>query len=139
MIRDRLVVGIQDNGLSERLQLSDADLKLEKAKKMIRQREAVHEQQFALKEEPVVLEEVQGNQGYFKRTNNQKRCSRCGRGPHPWDTCSTREAWCHHCKCTGHYKSQCQSKTIAEVRSEVHDEQSGDPAMDCAFLGGGKS
>jgi len=37
MIRDRLVVGIWDTSLSERLQL-DADLTLEKAKKAIRQR-----------------------------------------------------------------------------------------------------
>ena len=42
MIRDRLVVGIRDNALSECLQL-DAELLLEKAKKSIRQREAVHE------------------------------------------------------------------------------------------------
>ena len=36
MIRDRLVVGIQDMALSEKLQL-DAELTLEKAKKAIRQ------------------------------------------------------------------------------------------------------
>ena len=48
MIRDRLVVGIRDGQLSERLQL-DAELTLEKAKKMVRQREAVHDQQQALK------------------------------------------------------------------------------------------
>lgn len=40
MIRNRLVVGIQDTSLSEHLQL-DADLTLEKAKKAFRQREAV--------------------------------------------------------------------------------------------------
>ena len=40
MIRDRLVVGIRDTALSEKLQL-DAELTLEKAKKSIRQREAV--------------------------------------------------------------------------------------------------
>ena len=44
MIRDRLVVGIRDTNLSERLQL-DPQLTLEKAKKAIRQREAVKEQQ----------------------------------------------------------------------------------------------
>ncbi len=44
MIWDRLVVGIRDSSLSERLQL-DSDLTLEKAKKAIRQREAVKEQQ----------------------------------------------------------------------------------------------
>ncbi len=42
MIRDRLVVGIKDAGLSERLQL-DPTLTLEKAKTSIRQREAVQE------------------------------------------------------------------------------------------------
>ena len=36
MIRDRLVVGIRDGQLSERLQL-DPDLTLEKAKRMVRQ------------------------------------------------------------------------------------------------------
>ena len=45
MIRDRLVVG---NTLSQKLQMN-ASLTLEKAKKEIRQREAVHELQLTLK------------------------------------------------------------------------------------------
>ena len=44
MIRNRLIVGIRDTTLSQKLQL-DADLTLEKAKRNIRQREAVSEQQ----------------------------------------------------------------------------------------------
>ena len=48
MIRDRLVVGIRDSALSQRLQL-DAGLTLEKAKKNVRQREAVGEQQQVLR------------------------------------------------------------------------------------------
>ena len=44
MIRDQLVVGIQDNALSQKLQM-DSSLTLEKAKKQVRQREAVQEQQ----------------------------------------------------------------------------------------------
>ena len=48
MIRDRLVVGIRDAALSQQLQL-DPELTLEKAKKKIRQREAVGEQQRELK------------------------------------------------------------------------------------------
>lgn len=48
MLRDRLVVGIRDTTLSERLQL-DPELALKNAKKAIRQREAVHEQQHVLK------------------------------------------------------------------------------------------
>ena len=48
MIRDRIVVGIRDEAMSQKLQL-DADLTLESAKKMVRQREAVREQQVQLK------------------------------------------------------------------------------------------
>ena len=43
MLRDRLVVGIRDTAVSEKLQLN-AQLTLEGAKKKIRQREAVQEQ-----------------------------------------------------------------------------------------------
>ena len=48
MIRDRLVIGIRDRHLSEHLQL-DSELTLEKAKKAIRQHEAVQGQQNMLK------------------------------------------------------------------------------------------
>ena len=47
MLRDRIVVGIADSSLSERLQMIE-DLTLEKAKTLVRQREAVHEQQLTL-------------------------------------------------------------------------------------------
>ena len=59
MIRDQLVGGIWDTSLSERLQM-DAELMLEKAKKVVRQREAVHDQQKVLKEvgEPSIFEAV---------------------------------------------------------------------------------
>ena len=49
MIRDRLVVGIQDLALSEHLQL-DPELTLEKAKTLLRQRETIKKQQQFLKE-----------------------------------------------------------------------------------------
>lgn len=48
LIRDRLVVGILDDALSKKLQLM-SDLTLEKAKKEVRQNEAVQEQQQTLK------------------------------------------------------------------------------------------
>ena len=62
MIRDRLVVGIRDDALSERLQLN-AKLTLEEAKVKIRQKEAVHEQNETLKgadkANPIVLDSMQ--------------------------------------------------------------------------------
>lgn len=50
LIRDRLVVGMQDKGLSERMQL-DADLTLDKAIKMAWQSEEVKKQQSCLRGE----------------------------------------------------------------------------------------
>ena len=47
LIRDRIVVGIRNRALSEQLQL-DAELTLETAKKRVRQREAIQEQQATL-------------------------------------------------------------------------------------------
>ena len=44
MVRNCIVVGIHDSALSERLQL-DSELTLEKAKKLVWQKEAVHEHQ----------------------------------------------------------------------------------------------
>ena len=69
----------------------DPDLTLEKTKKMVRQREAVHEQQLVLKEEPTTtLDEMRANQGasqgYSKR-KYPKQCSQCGGGQHPWEKC----------------------------------------------------
>ena len=49
MLRDRLVVGIKDIALAEKLQM-DAELTLETAKKKIRQREAVQDQRKQLQE-----------------------------------------------------------------------------------------
>ncbi len=48
MIRDRLVVGIRDKTLSQRLQM-ESDLTLGKAKRLITQKEAVREQESVLK------------------------------------------------------------------------------------------
>ena len=48
LIRDCLVVGICDHSLSERLQM-EPDLTMNKAKRLIHQRDAVKEQQETLK------------------------------------------------------------------------------------------
>ena len=50
MIRDHLVVGILDKKTSEQLQMDPA-LTLEKAKKMIRQKEAIREQRQVLEQD----------------------------------------------------------------------------------------
>ena len=133
LIRDRLVVGIRDNALSEHLQTKE-DLTLEKAKTMIRQREAMHEQQSSLKEtadEPssvVALIHYKKGQGQNKRS-----CMRCGRESHPRDKCPARDAICHRCKRKGHYGIVCRSKTIANTIEATADSIAS-LDMDTAFL-----
>ena len=142
MIRDRLVVGIRDAALSQQLQL-DPELTLEKAKKKIRQREAVGEQQKELKgaaEAAISLEEVRYRKQFKGKGPNShksgrdskakstsiKTCTRCGKGSHPRDKCPAKEATCHRCKKKGHYSSQCFTKQVSEVSSES--------LLDTAFL-----
>ena len=138
MIRDRLVVGIKDSALSENLQI-DADLTLEKAKKRIRQREAVQEQQQLLKGgTSSTLEEIRSHRGGFKNRprakpspKHPKQCTRCGKELHSRDKCPARDVTCHRCQKKGHYSTQCYSKgtstaPVSEVTSESH--------LDTAFL-----
>ena len=138
MLRDHLVVGITDSSLSQRLQM-DSTLTLDKAKKMIRQREAVHEQQQELKGvEPAIADELKTEVRHpcrrsatgrwhpieSKTDPRAKSCLRCGKQQHPREKCPAKDAECHKCNRKGHYSAQCFSKTIAELShgSSTHEE-----------------
>jgi len=127
LIRDRLVVGIRDIGLSERLQADDK-LTLDKAKKAIRIKEAVHEQQELLqgdtKGNPISVDGVRTDHNMLSRKQPssskplRKLCTRCGRVHDRKAKCPARDAICHRCRRKGHYESQCFSKTVSAVTSE---------------------
>ena len=119
MIRDRLVVGIHDKKLSERLQL-DADLTLEKAVTSVRQSEMVHQQQSLLhggepKHVPIdavqtIRKPIKKNpssgreRNQFKRTTFS-RCSRCGKSPnHDYEVCPAKGMTCRKCGKKGHFQ-----------------------------------
>ena len=134
MIRDRLVIGIQDSRLSERLQM-DPELTLEKAKKLIRQSEAVHEHQVILQqtgnaEKSATVEQIRHkasrrpNYPQARNVQNQQhsKCKRCGNKPHALNKCPARDSICHKCKRKGHYSSQCFSKTVNDVTTEQLEE-----------------
>ena len=77
LIGDKLVVGIKDTTLSKRLQL-DPDLMLEKAKKAVRQKEAVHEYQHVLREGegkkyPIKIDAVQLKQKHQQQSTRTKK------------------------------------------------------------------
>ena len=143
LVRDRLVVGIRDNALLERLQM-EAELTLDKAKRLIRQREAIKEQQATLKlpiKEETTLDSI-ASRGprrkipalppqAVKQTPVQQGCKRCGRGSHPRQSCPARDV-CFHCNSRGHYSSQCLSNTVAEPTRNLSEltAQPDDPYPD---------
>ena len=140
MVHDRIVVGIRDSALSERLQL-DSELTLEKAKKLIRQKEVVHEYQQFLSSKSseglvaivdAMTKENSKQRSHRGRQNqslsrpptqqsqpaNQQVCTWCGKGVHSHSTCPAREAVCHKCNKKGHYSAVCHTKAMAAVSGE---------------------
>ena len=135
-LRDRIVVGIRDAALSEKLQL-DATLTLAKAKQKVRQSEAVKEQRSELqgkgdKDDPIVLDAVKSQRqsqgkGATSSTPLTTRCTRCGRDKHlSGDRCPARNVICHSCKKIGHFSAQCFSRSKTASAHEI--------SMDSAYL-----
>lgn len=124
MIRDRIVVGLLDSRLSEKLQM-DAELTLEKAVNATRQSELVKKQQSIVRgtEGSAELPKLIGAVNNTKKSSNKFRpenfqssaqrinkCNRCGKLPnHPRSECPAKDATCLKCKKKGHYKAVCRS------------------------------
>uniref|UniRef100_A0A3B3CEF0 Gypsy retrotransposon integrase-like protein 1 n=1 Tax=Oryzias melastigma TaxID=30732 RepID=A0A3B3CEF0_ORYME len=143
LIRDRLVVGLSDKRLSERMQL-DPDLTLEKAINMARQSEEVKRQQSSLQNDTRTqhgdakcVDRVHKSSQKVKtkshpdfkqskpwRTQHNKpnpQCHKCGSSsPHPKRECPANETTCHACGKKGHYIRVCKNrKTLHEVEEDV--------------------
>ena len=144
MIRDRIVVGIRDGPLSQKLQL-ESDLTLERAKTLVRQREAVHEQQALLRHAPrqELSVDFVKRRPPFNKSKGPKtamkgsqspasKCSRCGKGPHSRQACPAKDVVCHKCGKKGHYSSQCFSKVVTEVT--MTSAVVCDPSYDTSYL-----
>ncbi|UYV63198.1 K02A2.6-like [Cordylochernes scorpioides] len=121
LIRDRIVVGVRDKALSERMQL-DSELTLEKAVKMVRQQEAVRQQQ-------VDLQRPSTSQKKEKSAKTRSRCPECGGFTHrEGQACRAEGQKCNLCSKTGHFANYCpdkQAKT-AEVKAVFElDEEIG--------------
>ena len=136
MIRDRIVVGIRDCSLSERLQM-DPDFTLEKAKQIVRQREAVQKQRTILNHGERLAEMMVSYVNTDRRSSSHRpkasaaqqrpqqqrsrKCTRCGKGPHLCGACPAKVAICRKCKKIGDYSTQCFSKGVAEVTMQPID------------------
>ena len=150
MIRDRIVVGIRNAALSEKLQLS-ADLTLESAITQVRLSEAVKQQQPLLRAaEGDRTDSIVGSVKNYKRQcrggdslnsganqpGSSPACSRCGRKPvHDRQHCPARDAVCRKCRKRGHFQAVCRSSPqVGTVTAEESKNQSQEDPND-AFMG----
>ncbi|KAL6459873.1 hypothetical protein MHYP_G00316320 [Metynnis hypsauchen] len=148
LIHDRIVVGIRDVTLSEKLQM-DAKLTLTTAVQRVKQSETVKQQQGLLRgasgqapikepsEEMHALSLARKKEGSAQQRARQNKyatssvCYKCGRAPsHNWKDCPAKEAACRKCHKRGHFAAVCKSKQPVH---EVADEE--ELCQDSLFLG----
>ena len=138
LIRNRIVVGIKDRRLSEKLQL-DPKLTLEKATQRVKHSELVRSQQGIIhgNSEPIKIDQVVKTQNAPKRKQTvtrhssvtqrhnkpQKHCSRCLGEPRSQKQCPARDAVCHDCKKKGHWSKACRNtRQVSEVKEEYDSD-----------------
>lgn len=100
IIRDKLVVGIQDKNLSEKLQMKN-DLTLEEAIQCIRENEIQKSQTNEL-----YKEHVRTDINVIAKTANN--CTYCGLKYHNRNLCPARISECYKCSNKGHYARMCK-------------------------------
>ncbi|KAK0146533.1 hypothetical protein N1851_014140 [Merluccius polli] len=139
-IRDRLVVGIRDKGLSRRLQLM-SDLTLETAVQMVRQAEDVA-QQISQQERQAAahVQEVTHRRpskrggrhpargrggGREQEHSDDSKCRKCGKERHKFTAkCPALDSECRKCGKKGHWARQCFSKAVREVTNSPNTDDS---------------
>lgn len=125
LIRDRIVVGLRDRRLSEKLQL-DPKLTLDLAIRQAKQSEMVKKQQSLLhsddKTAPANVDSVQKAKPQGPAwSESGKKCSRCGGPQHPKFKCPARESECNKCHKKGHWKKVCRTTSTTQDRRRVHE------------------
>ncbi|UYV69910.1 K02A2.6-like [Cordylochernes scorpioides] len=122
MIRDRIVVGVKNLQLSEKLQL-EPNLILERAIQAACQTECVKQQQTILRSTTTqaanvdqVYEKVTTKKVQFYKWEKRRFKEKCGASKfHPYKDCPAKEVKCHKCKKVGHFAKVCYNKTVGQV------------------------
>ena len=106
---------------------------------MVRQQEAVHGQQAILSKPELTPIQTFSSRRPAKRHGNShsrqsqattprpqpgQKCSYCGKGPHPKQSCPARQVICHKCNKKGQYSTVCRSKAVATVSEEQLENNS---------------
>ena len=137
LVRDRLVVGIRDQKLSEQLQLDDK-LDLQKAVDKITQSEMIREQTKDLRDKIAGTAGTSNIDKVIKKKINHRRekspkqmlhqrskcCFRCGKAPHTFKNCPANGETCLKCKIKGHFSKMCKSKFVKSLEVDVSHQYS---------------
>ena len=162
LIRDRIVVGLKNKKLSEKLQL-DPELTLEKAMAQARQNEEIKKQQSIIHGNKYTgsyehnnIDNISKNRKQYSRgsrdsrdknSNDRKldkpRCSRCLGQAHSRQSCPASESICNNCSKKGHWAKACRSqpnqqlrnKQVNELTSRRETEEESSSEEDVYFLG----
>ena len=149
VIRDRLVVGIRDNALSEKLQMdsiyahyslqqfarerqstSSNERSRRATKRRARAASTLFARQTLVNEDAAVSDtkpRIAPDNDHVANGQTRGKCGRCGRELYLRDECPARDAQCFNCKRKGHYSDQCRQKTASTVQEE-------DSTINSAFL-----
>ena len=139
LIRDRIVVGVDDDKLSNKLQ-TEPGLTLANAVQISRRYEATKQAKNIVRPTTGTVESVGArhnkpkpkssqNKPTFKPESKQPRCSRCGgANTHNKSECPANKSKCRYCKKLGHWEKVCRSRP-----AQVTEVAEGD--SDAAFLG----
>ena len=135
-IRDRIVIGISDTGVSEKLQL-EPELSLEKAIQITHQSEQIKQQNVSLRADSDCAMDAMrqgrwqsnGRNGAKDRPQWQRRddrgesrqfaCSRCNGQHGNARPCPAKDKRCRKCNKLGHFEAICQSKSLKLPKSTV--------------------
>lgn len=136
-MRDRLVIGIRDKQVSQKLQMK-SDLTLRTAIEMARHCELIktHNTEGGQGKEHVdniksVRKTEQKRTGNVAKANKKTRkgaCSRCGRNHTDVEQCPAKGKKCNKCNKIGHFAAACFSKTAVQEITETDED-------DTVFLG----
>lgn len=146
LIRDRIVVGVADDALSDELQ-SKAELTLEIAMQLSRQSEARKESRPFIRGDSSVDYMAQNKSKNMKMTyrpqHNKETCGYCGHEPHRREKCPAKRTVCSKCNKVGHYQAVCRSsfpkRNFHNKPRRVHElsekEDSDTELAEVSFLG----
>lgn len=144
LIRDRLVVGLLDKKLNQKLQLED-NLTLQRAVQVARQSEEIKNQTEPQSVDRVQFKRAQEKKAYAKTPGNidsrEFQCKWCGEKKfHSRYQCPALKAKCTKCSRIGHCAKVCLSKSVNAVSatpSEDDDKSEHTVIDDDTFFIGG--